>query len=273
MARPRDISPCMKRERVYGHGRRFTACECAHEFRCSASRPEQPEWISYGLNEKGHTIRLEDKSKLPERTLLTVPCDETFLEKRSPGTRLHANAQGENTKFTGCLDVERFLINGEFVRYEPRERIGRKLDTGESAELFKSLADYGRPTSDDLLVFLLEGARRELSHRQMHQMTVSAHDWQERLEHEQSPVTDADATSEPLSELQEPERDHDEAATRVAGLLSELTTKQRNAVRAVYLDNFEKLSRAQIARRMGIGLDSLNERLEGAFKKLRATRP
>jgi DNA-directed RNA polymerase sigma subunit (sigma70/sigma32) len=48
-----------------------------------------------------------------------------------------------------------------------------------------------------------------------------------------------------------------------------LTKLQKNAVRAYILENREQQSIAKIAKRFGISADSLKDRLEQAYKKLR----
>ncbi len=48
-----------------------------------------------------------------------------------------------------------------------------------------------------------------------------------------------------------------------------LTTAQKEAMRRVYIKNPERLSKAEIARHMGIRVDTLQERLDYAIKKLK----
>ena len=225
--------------------------------------------MNYALTSIGETIAVLHESVPPVGTLLVVPCGETFLKKKSPGTVLHSQLQGKNSKFKGCHDVEKFLLKNALIRYEPREKLGRSLDPNESAELFGALADFDELSGDELFSFLLEGSRRELGPQDVHKLSYSAHDWQERLQrsaqgHEQGHVESGETVVTINAQ--------EELSGHIEQLLDYLTTKQRNAVRAVYLDNYEGLSRVQIARRMGIREDSLAERLHGAFKKLRAVR-
>lgn len=48
-----------------------------------------------------------------------------------------------------------------------------------------------------------------------------------------------------------------------------LTNAQKEAMRRVYIKNPERLSKAEIARQMGIRVDTLQERLDYAIKKLK----
>jgi transcriptional regulator with XRE-family HTH domain len=52
-----------------------------------------------------------------------------------------------------------------------------------------------------------------------------------------------------------------------------LTTAQKEAIEHVHLKNEYGLSQADIAKKLGISIDSLADRLRGAEKKLRAVYP
>ncbi len=74
--------------------------------------------------------------------------------------------------------------------------------------------------------------------------------------------------SNPLSTDEEDAREDDEHSLRFRKFLKSLTPKQRKALKLTYLENFDDLSRTDIAARLKIKPDSLDERLSGAKKKL-----
>lgn len=266
MARPNEIAPCKMKGRSSVRDQNFKGCECATAFSCAGSNPGQTEWVYYALSSEGRTMQLPLESKPPQGALLVIPCAETFLKRKSSGTVFHNKVTGDKSKFKGCHDIEKFLLDHNLVRYEPREKLGRSLDSTESAELFASLSDFDDISGEDLFAFLLDGSRRELGAQDFHRMSVSVYDWQEKLKHVSTQIPEATDPNELVFEQEEIEE-------TIEQLLGFLTTKQRNAIRAVYLDNYEGLSQAQIAGRMGIREDSLKERIQGAFKKLRSLRP
>lgn len=245
----------------------FKGCECARAFKCAGSTPDQTEWIYYALTEAGQTVQLPLESPPPAGAILVVPCFEIFLKRKSSGTVFHNKVEGTKSKFKGCHDIEKFLLDHDLVRYEPREKLGRSLDPNESAELFGSLSNFDDISGEDLFAFLLDGTRRELGAQDMHRMSVSVYDWQEKLKNMSPQAPPAHTDPQELAFEQE------EVEETIGQLLGHLTTKQRNAIRAVYLDNYEGRSQAQIAKRMGIREDSLKERISGALKRLRSLRP
>lgn len=65
----------------------------------------------------------------------------------------------------------------------------------------------------------------------------------------------------------EPERQQT-PSRRFKRYWASLTKPQKDAMRLVYLKNPEKLSKAEIARKLGIRVETLQERLDYAIKKL-----
>lgn len=249
-------------------GRRFhyTGCECAQSFVCAASK-RVAERLSYALDASGRLKNLPHPDDLAKTSLLVVPCNEVFLKKNSAGTELH---QGINptSKFTGCEDLERSLLEEGFLRYEARESLGRSLDAFIAREIRGQLADFDETSPEAFLDYFTDGARGELSHGQMHKTILDAHAWRERLDQEVSRASESETeeTGEPWDFSTD--EDLTEAQKLVESIFEVLTVKQRNALRAVFLENPENLPRRLIARRMGIREDSLGERIAGAVKRL-----
>lgn len=78
----------------------------------------------------------------------------------------------------------------------------------------------------------------------------------ERVSHQ----PDADATSE--DRKQNPSR-------RFKRYWATLTRAQKEAMRRVYIKNPDRLSKTEVARSLGIRVDTLQERIEYAIKKLK----
>jgi DNA-directed RNA polymerase specialized sigma24 family protein len=64
-----------------------------------------------------------------------------------------------------------------------------------------------------------------------------------------------------------------ERIKKFGNFLTSLTTAQKEAIEHVHLKNDYGLSQADIAKKLGISIDSLADRLRGAEKKLRAAYP
>jgi len=250
-------------------GRRlhYTGCECAQSFVCAASK-RVVERLSYALDASGRLKSLPHPDDVAKTSLLVVPCKEVFLKKNSAGTELHRSLDPAS-KFTGCEDVERLLLEKGLLRYEPRESLGRSLDAFIAREIRGQLADFDETSPEALLDYFTDGTRSEISHGQMHKTILDAHAWRERLESEVSRASESNADDE-TKDLWEFADDENltEAQKLVGSLFEVLTVKQRNALRAVFLENPENLPRRLIARRMGIREDSLGERIAGAVKRL-----
>lgn len=258
MARPHDISPCKMKGAGSVEDQKFKGCECARALKCKAG------WISYSVDKDGgfHTFPFSEVAPIGTHTV--VPCNETYLKNRSPGTELHKKLNPKSA-FVGCHDVEKYLLQNNLIRYEPREKIGKSLDPAERSELFGMLADFEGFSADDAFDFLFAGIRKELGLTDLFSFNLKVDGLQQQLTYEDFAVPTYDNDKEVDAKLAE-------MADEIDGLLSLLTTKQRNAIRAVYLNNYEGHSRSAIARRMGIREDTLSERIQGAFKKLRSLR-
>jgi DNA-directed RNA polymerase specialized sigma24 family protein len=259
MARPHDIAPCKMKGAGSVQEANFRGCECARSLKCKSG------WTSYFVDKNGKLQSFPFNSVTPQATHTVVPCNETYLKRKSPGTELHKKLNPKST-FKGCYDVEKYLLQNGLIRYEPREKIGKSLDPAERSELFGTLADFEGFSADDAFEFLFTGIIKKLGIKDLFSFTLEVDRLQEQLTYEdlEVPTYQVDHEEEQRAE---------QLAEAINGLLSVLTTKQRNALRAVYLDNYEGHSRAAIARRMGIREDTLNERIHGAFKKLRSLRP
>ena len=71
-----------------------------------------------------------------------------------------------------------------------------------------------------------------------------------------------------VSEDEQSERPEN-SSRRFKRFWASLTTAQKQALRMVYIKNPDSLTKAEIARKLGIRVDTLQERIDYAIKKLK----
>ena len=188
------------------------------------------------------------------------------MRKSSLGTKIHKLHNFETSRFKGCHDVEKWLLLECFVQYESREKLLNSGDISELNELSAQIGDYGKLDDETaMLEHSLGGSRSEYSYKDLTNTLIDIAEWRASFNRESTYIS-RDSGPEPEEIPQE------ELQIQVDQLLECLTTKQRNALKRVYLENHENESQATIARRLGIREDSLQERITGALRKIRESK-
>lgn len=147
-----------------------------------------------------------------------------------------------------------------------REGVGSRYDCLLGTEIAGRLADFEGFDDADFFALMLEGRRSDkditfLEYREIFFDSLDAANVFREVS-----VTRV-STVEDIEERLELDRRQEEFERRFARYLKKLTKKQREAVEAVYLYNPEGKSKVQIAASLGIRVDTLEERIEGAKKK------
>ncbi len=180
------------------------------------------------------------------RESLVVPCDEFFLNEDSAGTKKFKRNIGTKTKFKGCQDVEDWLAENGLINYELNEAQGLYSDMVLQLESFLS----GESSTDGDDPFLLSSPSTFLFE------IPSDTDFVEDLEEK---LTEAILDLEQSDKLRRLLKKH----------LRVLTPKQRKALNNIYLKNFDDQTQIEVAAKMKLSIDSLKDRREQAFKKLK----
>lgn len=260
MAQKRSkISPCSAKGRLAGlrsAGRHYqrgkqkvtiAACECSQAFLSLADdRAERRTCLALRFGRDGITmVSAPGGETASVSDLVLAPCQEIFRHLESPGTRLYRAKSEIPTEFRGCQSVEDELLREGSVRHELVEAIGKTRDARSTAARAEHLAvpmDDGFP---DLL--------REIA-----------------------PLGGGEIPQEAWGALErrdESRRLRLAKAQAVRIVLNRLTPAQRAAVDLVYLHTGGDLSKDEIARRLGISIETLRDRLNGAIKKFQAAFP
>lgn len=260
MAQKRSkISPCSSKGRLAGlrsAGRHYqrgkqkvtiAACECSQAFLSLADdRAERRTCLALRFGRDAITVvPAPGGERASISDIVVAPCQETFRYLESPGTRLYRDKSKTPTEFRGCQSVEDELVQGGFVRHELIEAIGKTRDARSTAARAEHLAV---PMDDGFLDLL-----REIAPLSGGEIPQVAWDALERRD---------DSRRLRLAKAQ---------AVRI--VLSRLTPAQRAAINLVYLQSEGDLSKDEIARRLGISIETLRDRLNGAIKKFQAAFP
>lgn len=117
MGKARNINPCWFKGRDLGYegqGRNdgLLGCECQHKVLSN----DKARLMSYAqVSQNGRVRTVEVKNDVvPKRGLLVQPCNATFLERTSKGTKFFKKHNHE-TKFKGCRDLENDLLNQGYL--------------------------------------------------------------------------------------------------------------------------------------------------------------
>lgn len=268
MGRPKKINPCKMKGRLAGRqdpGRSYDVgkdrltigcCECAVPFLAFGSTDDKTR-LSYAMKlGPGQAPRFVPAVLAVDgdSSLIVVPCAETFLKPTSKGTRHYKQALRDNTKFKGCEPIERQLVEERRIIYESTEILGRYEDSmvtftrKEVPELFEPTSEEdGPPKLVDFEEERLLGFDRQYS--------------------EAAPALAM--TEEPGFASDDKTADVRKKEKWYREFWASLTKPQKQAVKAVYTNNKKGLTKVQVAKKLGIRADSLQERLDGALKKLR----
>jgi RNA polymerase sigma factor (sigma-70 family) len=247
-----------------------SGCECREAFRCFASGDEfLATRTSYALDLKSKTPATDFKPApsgltVVSRELLVVPCQRQFLKPTSDGTKAYRalkSRQSEKSTFSGCEDVDQYLRENALLNYDMREGTGTYSDVVYALEvlsyedeireqnyeaLFSRFSDRG----DDPFISDVKGIRSFTA----------------QLEKIRTPGLHLDVHE--VSDQPETPAENGSFEKRIGKAMKRLTPAQRKAVRAVYLENGEGRTQAEIAASFGISLPSLRDRLTGAFNKI-----
>ncbi|MBS1983521.1 MAG: sigma-70 family RNA polymerase sigma factor [Bdellovibrionales bacterium] len=294
MPRPRIVNPCHNKGRDFGTrgtGRTykqfdreaqkpltFAGCECANASVCWAGTSSRSavKRQSYAYDPEGRypdleSIPIKSEAEIFGDQLLAMPCHELFRNADSPGTIAHRKKLrdagiGPGNMFNGCQELEEWLFENRLVNSRAREGVGSRYDCLLGAEIAGRLADFEGFDDADFFALMLEGRRSDkditfLEYREIFFDSLDAANVFREVS-----LTRV-STVEDIEERLELDRRQEEFERRFARYLKKLTKKQREAVEAVYLYNPEGKSKVQIAALLGIRVDTLNERIEGAKKK------
>lgn len=267
MGRPKTINPCKMKGRLGGRqdpGRSYDVgkdqitigcCECSVPFlafgagdgtRLSYAMKSCPDQASRFVPQ----LAAEDS----DSSIIAVPCAETFLRRGSKGTRAFKKALRDNTKFQGCEPIERFLVEERRIVYESTEVLGRYEDNLVTFTR-KEVPELFEPTSEDdgppKLVDAEEERLLEFERQRSGETSVLG----ATLEPEYSIEVDT-----PLGSSNK---------KWYGDFWASLTKPQKQAIKAVYTNNKKGLTKVQVAKKLGIRTDSLQERLDSAIKKMR----
>jgi hypothetical protein len=291
VAKPKSINPCKMKGRYLGHrggGRRYTApalhkplrpkaCECASSFLnvCSTTKNYMTPKANYFLNKKSEMlssdfVRRKPLDPHPKNTLVSVPCEKAFLHPESEGTKAYRalkHRQDVQTKFKGCYSVDEELLDQKLINYDLREGTGKYFDVAGALDV----QDYASEIQDLNFFEVLTKLSNVNSAARLLNLGYLNHAL-DRLD--QNLIHNAENPLKEESYTPFDEDGIDEANLKKLRKLSKafkkMTRIQRLTVRAVYLKNFQAKTKVEIADALGISIDSLKERLSGAFAKIKA---
>ena len=283
MARPKSINPCQMKGRYFRHrnpGRKYTnrsagivivpsACECMVPFRNFGAEDKDlfTQTTSYGLDKKSATPGMDFHTLTTKNQmhLLVLPCGKTFLNIDSEGTKTYLNLkkrQGVKSAFKGCSSLDEKLLNENELNYDISESLGLFNDMILVHE-DKSFDEEIRDQNWEVILSYLSNnsMRKELKIRHLLPIAETLGSLGKNKEDPFEALID-----DPLKE-EEPE---DEKVVILQRALKKMTRLQRKAVNAYYLENWYKKTKLEVAKTIGISLDSLNDRLTLAEKKVRS---
>ncbi len=288
MAREKKVDPCGCKGRDLGSlgvGKRVSAnsnlpqptgrCELLDGQFCQAF-PHAMKLL-FALNKKAKVpeefFKLKkafSKSKRDE--IPVVPCEQAFLHGNSQGTRAWRKLMPD-TKFRGCYELEQDILDADLLSSRPTESFGKRHDVGQQQELverWSENADKNGLEFNDVFSARVDGNRRAFTMESLTRLLDETEcDIREGPGRPDGldPFLDAHLIDRMKMRLINEERERRHSPRFVAAVKS-LTIRQRRAARLVYLENHEGLTRLEIAARLGIGLDSLKERLAAVKTKM-----
>ena len=290
LAKPKVINPCRKKGSYCGNrgaGRAYkpsgratvkiSSCECACPWLDFHSKDEKylTPSSNFYLNKKSSAHgsdfkRHPSQDALPAGELIAIPCAKTFLHADSEGTKAFRNLkrrQNGQTKFTGCYSVDEGLLNENAINYDIREGTGSHFDVKEAL----AVQDYREEVQDGHWTQIMGklGDQDELIDlNNLGVLTAIEQDLSaQRAMNEASGLQDR--AGEMNANNNSRENVTDEHLKKFHRAFKKMTKLQRQAVRAVYLKNFENKTKVQVAKDLCISIDSLKERLERAFLKVK----
>ncbi len=293
MAREKKVDPCGCKGRDLGSlgvGKRMSAksnlpqptgrCELLDGQYCQAF-PHAMKLL-FALNKKAKVpeefFKLKkafSKSKRDE--LPVVPCEQAFLHGNSEGTRAWRKLMPE-TKFRGCHELERDILDADLLSSRPTESFGKRHDVSQQQELVERWSENTGKDGldfDDVFSSRVDGKRSAFTIESLTKLLDETEaDIREGPGRPEGldPFLDAHLIERMKIRLVNEERQRRHSPRFVAAVKS-LTVRQRRAARLVYLENHEGLTRSEIAARLGISLDSLKERLAAVKTKMLAHYP
>lgn len=244
------------------------------------------------------------KSSKLSSSLKILPCQEIFRKKDSEGTKQYRKHL--KTKFQGCEQLEVDLVGAGEINNRPQEILGLQIfesyskgfdvDPTERARFFekeesefiiqdgaspKSIStsqiyDFSGPTPKNLkhslLIKLLNQGffsfdkKMEAAAFLIHEEMTSG-EWFFQFSEKMDFAMFHQYQSKVHKILEQKKTDREKKWNI---FWKSLTSKQKNALDLVYMNNSEDRSKEIIAKSLKISLNSLNDRLEGAIKKLKA---
>ena len=283
MARAKTINPCQLKGRHFRHrnpGRKYTnrsagivivpsACECMVPFRNFGALDKDlfTQTTRYGLDKKSATPGTDfyTLTAKNQNLLMVLPCGKMFLNPDSEGTKAFLNLkkrQGVKSSFKGCYSVDETLLNEKSLNYDTREELGMFNDMVLVHE-DKSFDDEIRDQNWEVILSYLaeKNLRKEIKIKGLRPIAEKLGSLgKEKEEDFEQQIYD------PFNE-EEPE---DEKLAILNKALKTMTVLQRKAVNAYYLQNWHQKTKLEVAKNLGISLDSLNDRLTLAEKKVRS---
>ena len=197
-----------------------------------------------------------------------IPCNETFLLPTSTGTRKYKRAT--KAKFRGCYPLEEKLLANREVRHEPFDNLSAMQEWEVTEDSDESLV------SDSLVTTLDKILSR-------HSMNIHAAHYQQNEDEWTDPESiELESTESGLIEAELPlsqssiwddSNTFKKSSVEIKMHLHLLTPKQREAVQMVYLNEKNKLSGPEVAKKLKISIDSLKDRLKGALGRIRKATP
>lgn len=291
MAKPKAINPCVMKGRYFGHratGRRYnvpsthspvipSGCECSSSFLnfCDQEKSYLIPKSNYALDKKSMKPET-DFIELPviqpcsslNNSIMVVPCEKSFLNLDSEGTKAFRNLKNRQnipTKFKGCYSVDEDLLNDKFINYDLKESLGLYNDILGSLDI----QDYNEEIRDSNWNAVLTKFSRADSITGVNSLNslwkmLEQFDKNESIGHG---MTSPDAETI-ISEKDQPSAESTLKLKKLKIAFKKMTKLQRLAVRAVYFKNFDNKTKGEIAKSLGITLDTLKDRLTLAFAKI-----
>ena len=292
MAKPKKINPCKMKGRYLGHrggGRRYTAlalqaplrptaCECASSFLnvCSKTKSYMTPKANFFLNKKSERlssdfVRRKPLDPHPKNTLVSVPCAKAFLHPDSEGTKAYRalkHRQNAQTKFKGCYSVDEELLKDNSINYDIREGTGKHNDVVSALDI----QDYASEIQDLNWLEILPTLSKEdtaTGHRNLGYLTEVLERFEKQSAHSAKAPLRSESYDPSNDHLQRADEQNQLYLLKLTKAFSKMTRLQRLTVRAVYFKNFDNKTKIEIAASLGISIDSLKERLNGAFAKVK----
>lgn len=233
--------------------------------------------LLFALDKKAETreqiFKKKDSfEKSTRNELPVVPCGGIFLHPDSAGTKAWKK-KVPDTKFRGCYGIEEDIINLSTLSVRIRESHGKRYDVGLQQELVERWAETKDSSEDEFsskFAASTDGKRRALSMEEMTRLSektlVEINKNKDDPAHE--PILEAHITERIEARLRLEEK-HRRYSPKFVAFVKSLTIRQRRAARHVYLQNTEELTQSEIAKKIGISLDSLKDRLKAVKIKLK----